>query len=552
MNADHAGFVVSVHRYPVKSMMGEELQDCEVAERGLVGDRAYALVDTSDGKVASAKNPRKWAALFEFHAAFVGTVTARDRVPEVRITTPNGTELFSDDGQAHLVLSKALGRQVRLNRRERGQDGIVETTLPNPWTPKLEEYWPDDVAGLAHSGVVTDEAMPEGTFFDLAPVHVLTTATLDHLSKIYPAGQFDARRFRPNMVVQCANGQVDRPDDPDRRRGPVERHRPMPALRDDHLAPEGPAKGHRNPTCGCPAQRCQCGHLRFVGAGRARAQGRHGPVLLARIASSFSSHSGRAMPWHIRAIYRYPVKGLSAERLGRTRLSPGEGVPQDRRFALVRPGIRFDPAEPEWLPKTNFLMLMRDEKLAELRTHINTTTDEFTIEHLGRTVLQVCLATADGRWKVEGFFEQFLGSALNGTPRLIEAAGHMFSDAQRKPNSSTYKYVSLVNLASIRAVEGIAKAPVDPIRFRANVYFDGVPPWAELDWVGSEVTVGSARLKIVSPTTRCAATTVNPETAQRDLNTPSILQRAFGHITMGIYAEVVGEGTVAEGDPLTR
>lgn len=208
MNSDEAGSVVSVRRYPVKSMMGEELHDCEVAERGFVGDRAYALVDISDGKVASAKNPRKWAGLFEFHAEYVGPVTAREKMPTVRIRMPDGTELSSDDGQAHAALSKALGREVRLNRCERGQEGIVETTLPNPWTPKLEEYWPEDIAGLANSGVVTDEAMPEGTFFDLAPVHVLTTATIDRLSQIYPDGQFDVRRFRPNLVVQCANGQA--------------------------------------------------------------------------------------------------------------------------------------------------------------------------------------------------------------------------------------------------------------------------------------------------------------------------------------------------------
>lgn len=200
--------LLSIRRHPVKSMMGEALQQSEVTERGLLGDRAYALVDTSDGKVVSAKNPRKWGRILEFQASYAGPVAAGGDVPAVRIRLPDGVELSSADGDASAGLSEALGRDVRLNRRERGQEGIVETTLPNPWTPKLEEYWPDDVEGLAHSGIVTDEAMPEGTFFDFAPVHILTTATLERLEQIYPGGQFDVRRFRPNFVVQAPDQQA--------------------------------------------------------------------------------------------------------------------------------------------------------------------------------------------------------------------------------------------------------------------------------------------------------------------------------------------------------
>lgn len=189
-------------------MLGEELDACEVNEQGLLGDRAYALIDPSDGKVVSAKNPRKWARLFEFRAAYLKPPRAGASLPHVRITLPDGravTSAQADD--VHQALSKELGRDVRLNRRERGHEGIVESTLPNPWTPKLEEYWPEEVEGLAYSGVVTDEAMPEGTFFDLAMVHLVTTATLDHLNDLYPEGRADVRRFRPNLVVQAADGR---------------------------------------------------------------------------------------------------------------------------------------------------------------------------------------------------------------------------------------------------------------------------------------------------------------------------------------------------------
>jgi uncharacterized protein len=152
------------------------------------------------------------------------------------------------------------------------------------------------------------------------------------------------------------------------------------------------------------------------------------------------------------------------------------------------------------------------------------------------------------RESIGAFFANFLSDAVGGTPRVVEAPGHTFSDAKQKPNSTTYKYVSMVNLASIRALEQVVQVPVDPIRFRANLYIDGLPAWTEFDWVGSEIVVGRARLRIVSRIIRCAATTVNPATAERDLNVPTTLQQSFGHGHMGIYGEVVGSGEIVTGD----
>lgn len=196
-----SGSVVSLWHYPVKSMMGEELNGTDITERGLLGDRAYALIDLSDRKVASAKNPRKWAKLFDFRAAFVEPPHTREKLPPVRITLPDGTTVTSEQDGLDQILSDVLGREVTLERREPGQEEVVETTTPNPWTPSLEEYWPD-IDGLAHRGTITDEVMPEGTFFDLAVVHVLTTSTLNRLRELYPQGRFEARRFRPNIVVE--------------------------------------------------------------------------------------------------------------------------------------------------------------------------------------------------------------------------------------------------------------------------------------------------------------------------------------------------------------
>ncbi|MDX1534517.1 MAG: MOSC N-terminal beta barrel domain-containing protein, partial [Thermoplasmata archaeon] len=182
------GSVVALWRYPIKSMMGEELNAADVTARGLWGDRAFALFDPSTGKVVSAKNPRKWGALFDFRSAFVNPPRLGESLPHVRVTLPNGKTTTSSEGDAGSILSEALGRSVEL-------------ISSAPEGPSLEDYWPD-IEGLAYREKVTDEAMPEDSFFDLAVLHLLTTATLDRLRELYPQGRFEVRRFRPNIVVE--------------------------------------------------------------------------------------------------------------------------------------------------------------------------------------------------------------------------------------------------------------------------------------------------------------------------------------------------------------
>ncbi len=202
------GLVVSLWRYPVKSMLGEELNAAQITNRGLLGDRAYALLDSSDGKVASAKNPRKWPQLFDFRAAFLDAPHVGATLPPVRITLPDGTVLSGTHSDLSRTLSGVLKREVTLEATAGGQREVVESTSPDPWTARAEEYWPD-MEGLDYRDTVTDFELPEGTFFDCAVVHVLTTATLDRLRELYPHGRFEVRRFRPNVVVQTTDGVKD-------------------------------------------------------------------------------------------------------------------------------------------------------------------------------------------------------------------------------------------------------------------------------------------------------------------------------------------------------
>jgi uncharacterized protein YcbX len=190
------GSVVALWRYPAKSMLGEELNAADVTKGGLVGDRAYGIIDRVDGKVATAKNPRKWPGLFEFRAAFADLPTPGVTMPPIRITLPDGTILYSSQPDVDQILSSALNRDVRLGKASDTSAGTAD------------EYWPD-IEGLEHQDTVTEFGLPEGTFFDCAFAHVLTTATLDRLRELYPRGRFEVRRFRPNIVVETASGEKD-------------------------------------------------------------------------------------------------------------------------------------------------------------------------------------------------------------------------------------------------------------------------------------------------------------------------------------------------------
>ena len=246
----------------------------------------------------------------------------------------------------------------------------------------------------------------------------------------------------------------------------------------------------------------------------------------------------------IHAIYRYPVKGLSPEPLERTKLAVGETLPGDRLYAIENGPSGFDPAAPRHQPKQRYLMLMRNERLARLRTRFDHANHTLAIEAQGREAVRGDLRTPEGRTAIERFFAVFCADELRGAPKVLHAPGFSFSDV-------AHKVVSIINLASVAAVEGAVGRPVHPLRFRGNIYVTGWPAWHEFDLVGREIAIGKrARLKIIKPIVRCAATNVDPDTGMRDLSIPDTLLRSFGHADCGIYGEVVEAGDIARGDDL--
>jgi len=245
----------------------------------------------------------------------------------------------------------------------------------------------------------------------------------------------------------------------------------------------------------------------------------------------------------IESIWRYPVKGLSGDRLPHASLAAGEGLPFDRAWAIAHGTTQFDPEAPEWLPKANFLMLMRNERLAQLATRFDEATRQLSVLRDGRQVASGNLDQPIGRKLLEQFFAAYCAGELRGHPRVVAAPGHMFSDSRRKS-------VSIIGLATLTDIERVAHRTVDPLRFRANLYLSGTRPWEEFYWLDREIRIGEVRLRVTKRIDRCPATEVDPRTGARDLPVPKLLLANFGHVDTGVYAEVIAPGRITEGDDL--
>ncbi len=242
-------------------------------------------------------------------------------------------------------------------------------------------------------------------------------------------------------------------------------------------------------------------------------------------------------------LYRYPVKGLSAEALEAATVKPGGAIPWDRAFALAQGDCLFDPAAPAWRPKTEFMCLRVNARIALLRSSFDARNGRLTLLAPTGDAIEANVLDEAGRARVGAWLTAYLGEEARGAPVFHHVPGHVFND-QRTP------VLSLINEASRAALEARAGARRHRRRFRANIWFTGAPAWSEFDWVGRELLIGSARLRVTKRTVRCAATEVNPETGRRDADPISELKDAWGHADLGIHAEVVEGGTIATGDAI--
>ncbi len=228
----------------------------------------------------------------------------------------------------------------------------------------------------------------------------------------------------------------------------------------------------------------------------------------------------------------------------KSRSQPGETLPYDRAWAIENGRSGFEPAHPAHLPKIKFLMLMKNERLAALTTSFDEESRELTILRHGKRVAGGRLDEPLGRQLIEQFFASYMpADELRGAPKIVAAPGFSFSDVAEK-------VVSIINAASLKDLERLTHAPVDPLRFRANLTIEGPEAWAELGWVGRELKVGEARLKVRERIQRCAATNVDPSSGARDMQIPRLIDQNFGHQDFGVYAEVIEGGTVRRGDPV--
>jgi uncharacterized protein YcbX len=244
---------------------------------------------------------------------------------------------------------------------------------------------------------------------------------------------------------------------------------------------------------------------------------------------------------HVTEIFRYPVKGLSAQSMTEVQLTPGAGLPLDRQFAIRHGQSAFDPCQPGWQRRREFLQVAHNPRLALLDISFEPTSQVLTIRHAGEVRVSEKVTDEVGRAAIDAFFADFMHDDDRGPPRLVSAPGVMFTD-------QADKLVSLVNRASLADLGQHLGVVPETARFRGNLIIGGAQPWQEFDWIGEELRVGEATLRVVKRIDRCAATTANPTTGERDLNIPKALQARYGHLDCGVLGEVIGGGIVRSRD----
>jgi uncharacterized protein len=247
------------------------------------------------------------------------------------------------------------------------------------------------------------------------------------------------------------------------------------------------------------------------------------------------------MTWRLAEIYRHPVKSLGEEALGEVRLEAGRPLPHDRAWAIAHGGAAWDPERSGWLPCGNFVTQRHVTALARTRIAWDGDRQLLSLSHPDRPDLLVDPDAPEGAEALTAWIAPLAGARQPGPYRLARLADGAFTDGE-------HCHVSIASTSSRRALAEIADQPLEPIRFRMNLWLDGLAAWDELDLVGREIAIGGARLRIVSRCERCRATTANPATGESDVPVPTLLRRHLGHMDFGVNAQVVAGGGVRTGD----
>ena len=248
------------------------------------------------------------------------------------------------------------------------------------------------------------------------------------------------------------------------------------------------------------------------------------------------------MTARVTALYRHPVKGFTPELLDRAELTAGREFPFDRLFAVEDGPSGFDPDAPAYVPKMKFTVLARLAEVANIRTAFDETSFRWRAEASGVTPFEDRLDTEEGRQAFAGWLAFVLGDLVRGPLKMLEGPrGHRFMDHPKG-------HVSVINLATVRELGQRIGRPLDPLRFRANILVEGWEPWAEMDWTGRGMRLGGAETEVFKPIVRCAATHVDPVTAERDIELVKALFDLYSHMFCGIYLRVDEGGAVGEGD----
>jgi uncharacterized protein len=243
---------------------------------------------------------------------------------------------------------------------------------------------------------------------------------------------------------------------------------------------------------------------------------------------------------HVAAIHRYPVKSLAGESFDSVALAPGRGLRNDRRYAFVPAEPGAPAPAPGWRPKTRCIALVRHAAPVRLAARYDDAAATLVLSKAGREIARGLPEQPAGRAALEAAAAAELSPEVGGLALVPAGEGKMLTDVDAP-------LVSLVNLASVRALGDAMGAALDPLRFRANFYFEGGEAWAERGWAGKPMSLGDVEIEIVDVTERCAAIDVNPATATRDLRLLNGLADRLGHVEMGVYAKVIAGGTVKRG-----